>query len=110
MKTSVCLALVCTVALVGLKPSTAQASIETDRNVGKCVAYLILLQRPKAAQIALAQADNQERALQFVGTQLAQIERFVDAGRWNSTMEKGFAVGGERACRQVGIRPGDFDS
>jgi hypothetical protein len=86
----------------------AIAGAETDRKVGKCVNYLILLGRSNAAQLALNQADNVDRALQFARTELMQINRWKDEGKWNATMERGYAVGAESACREIGIRPGDY--
>lgn len=90
--------------------SPSYASAEIDENVGICVCYLILLKRPNAAQIALNQADNQDRAMQFARTQLNQIARWRDEGAWNSTMELGFASKAEGACRKIGVRPGDYSN
>lgn len=97
-------------AILMATPSGASASAETDEKVGLCVCYLILLQRPNAAQIALGQADNQQRAMQFARTQLNQIARWRDRGEWNDSTQRGFALKGESACRRIGVRPGDYSN
>jgi hypothetical protein len=65
----------------GLLIAPAYASIETDKNVGICINYLILTNKTNAAEIALQQADNQDRAMQFARAELKEVKRLSSSGQ-----------------------------
>jgi hypothetical protein len=82
-------------------PIAANASIETDKSVGLCVNYLILIQKSNAANIALRQADNQSRAMQFAKTEMNEVKRMSTAGTWNSAAQQSYALKADSACRKL---------
>ena len=83
-------------------------SNKLKKNVGICINYIILTNKTNAAEIALQQADNQDRAMQFARTELNEVKRLSNSGQWTSARQQSFAIKGDGTCRKIGIRPGDY--
>ena len=85
------------------------ADIKTDKDSGVCTYYMLVIGKSKdVAGMALRQADNQARAVQFMETEAADLERMSSRGEWNPTNQKIFLYRGGAACRRIGVRPGDY--
>lgn len=84
------------------------AGIETDKTVGLCVVYTTITNNPGARNAALKMADKPDRAIQFAKTELNKLARWRDEGKWTESVQNGYAISGNSACRNIGIRPGDY--
>lgn len=101
------LALLALAAALAL-PSVALADVETDQSAGRCYTYLLVLGKKNAANLALSYADRRDRALQFARTEMNRATRMKEAGNWNASSQRVWAIELDGVCRRVGIRPGDY--
>jgi hypothetical protein len=88
----------------------AIANAQTDKNVGICITYLILINKSNAADLASQQADNQNRAMQYARTELNEVKRLSANGKWTAAYQQTYAIKGDATCRKIGIRPGDYQN
>jgi len=84
--------------------TVAYAGIETDKAVGNCAAYMVVLQKQEGTTAALVMADNQNRAMEFAKIWLKKLERYKN----DKTMVQGIVYSATSDCREIGIRPSDY--
>ena len=96
------------IVIFGLYSAASLADLETDKNVGECVAYFTYTENQKGRTAALKMADKMDRAIQFAQTEINRTARLAKEKKLDTNDWQAIAISGNSACRKIGIRPGDF--